>query len=317
MPSTLPVRAEPARLSFVNCDQVSAACPVEASTLGYAPNLGSSIFFAIGFGSLLIASAFLGITKKTYTYAAAITIGLLLETLGYIGRGLMHDNPWNRDAFQLQICAIILGPTFICVSIYLTLKHVALAINPSISRILPKWYPVIFLPADLTCLIVQAAGGGVAAAAKQDKPDMLKAGNNLIIAGIVLQVVVLSAFGILALDYLVRAKKYIHGPGAAEGALRTWQDKKFRRFGGAVAGAYSLILARCIYRIAEMAGGWGNHIMQDEPSFLVLDSSFMLVSAGLLTAFHPGLCFPQMGNRASKDDLEKPDTLEQSSGGVL
>ena len=23
--------------------------------------------------------------------------------------------------------------------------------------------------------------------------------------------------------------------------------------------------------IAEMAGGWGNHIMQDEPSFIVLD----------------------------------------------
>ena len=24
-------------------------------------------------------------------------------------------------------------------------------------------------------------------------------------------------------------------------------------------------------RIAEMAGGWGNHIMQDEPSFVVLE----------------------------------------------
>jgi len=23
--------------------------------------------------------------------------------------------------------------------------------------------------------------------------------------------------------------------------------------------------------IAEMAGGWGNHIMQDEPSFIVLE----------------------------------------------
>jgi hypothetical protein len=23
--------------------------------------------------------------------------------------------------------------------------------------------------------------------------------------------------------------------------------------------------------VAEMAGGWGNHIMQDEPSFIVLE----------------------------------------------
>ena len=32
-------------------------------------------------------------------------------------------------------------------------------------------------------------------------------------------------------------------------------------------------------RIAEMAGGWGNKIMQDEPSFIVLE--------GLLVDFRP------------------------------
>jgi hypothetical protein len=34
-----------------------------------------------------------------------------------------------------------------------------------------------------------------------------------------------------------------------------------------------------INRIAEMAGGWGNEIMQDEPSFIVLE--------GLLVNFCP------------------------------
>lgn len=65
----------------------------------------------------------------------------------------------------------------------------------------------------------------------------------------------------------------------------------------------------CFLRIAEMAGGWGNHIMQDEISFLILDSTLILVATYLLTIFHPGLFFPQMRNGYRKggadDDLSK------------
>lgn len=218
------------------------------------------------------------------------------KCLGYVGRALLHKNPWDQSAFQLQICAIILAPTFICVSIYLTLKHAALALNPSLSRIPAVWYPRIFLPADLSCLIVQAIGGGIAAAAGKTKPELQKTGNRAIIAGVVLQVLVLAFFGIMGTDYLVRVTKWLKTPEAqGTQGQRTWQDGKFRRFLYAVIGAYLAVFIRCIYRIAEMAGGWGNRIMQDEPSFLVLDSSLVLVTAFLLTFFHPGLLFPQMG----------------------
>jgi len=238
----------------------------------------------------------------------------MLTSSGYIGRIQMDPNPWNSSAFQTQICCIIIAPTFICAAIYLTLKHVALALNPGLSRIHPRWYPRIFLPADLSCLIIQAIGGGVAAAAKRNQPDLARNGKRTIIAGVVLQVIVLLAFGAMGTDYYLRVKKYLHSSEAAPESLRVWQDKKFRMFGFAVSGAYFAILTRCIYRlvqnphlsylltsadardhrIAEMAGGWGNHIMQDEPSFLVLDSSLVLVTGFLLTAFHPGIFFPQM-----------------------
>ncbi|KND92057.1 Uncharacterized protein C17G6.02c, partial [Tolypocladium ophioglossoides CBS 100239] len=131
------------------CTAVSPLCPVEATVLGYYPNLGSGVFFAVAFGLCLVAAAALGVSKRTWTYGAAITIGLVLETAGYVGRVLLHANPWNESAFELQICAIIIAPTFICVSVYLTLKHVALTLNPALSRIPPRWYPRIFLPADL------------------------------------------------------------------------------------------------------------------------------------------------------------------------
>lgn len=290
---------------------------------------------------------------------------LTTPRVGYIGRALLHYNPWNSDAFQLQICAIIIGPTFICVSMYLTLKHVAIHLSPELSRIRPKWYPFIFLPADLTCLIVQAIGGGIAAAAGSSNLSLLEGGNNAIIAGIVLQVVVLFAFGVMAADYYFRVRKYFKTPEADPASLALWNDRKFRSFVYAVSGAYISILIRCIYRyvnklillnsltcthgiklppntpksppfcseptreltesvcrIIEMAGGWGNHIMQDEPSFLVLDSTLMLVATFLLTAFHPGIFFPQMSKAncapaAEKNAAATPnETGESSNEGV-
>lgn len=163
----------------------------------------------------------------------------------------MDPNPWKSSAFQTQICCIIIAPTFICAAIYLTLKHVALALSPSLSRVHPRWYPRIFLPADLSCLIIQAIGGGVAAAAKRNQPDLAKNGNRTIVAGVVLQVIVLLAFGTMGTDYFLRVKKYMHSPEVAPESLRVWQDKKFRLFTYAVSGAYLAILTRCIYRLVH------------------------------------------------------------------
>ena len=157
----------------------------------------------------------------------------------------------------MQICAIILAPTFICVSIYLTLKHIALHIAPETSRFAPKWYPRIFLPADLSCLIVQAIGGGIAAAAGHDKPKLQKDGNRAIIAGVVLQVMVLFMFGILGTDYFIRVRRRFR---ANEGILpeqrALYNDKKFRMFVSAITGAYMAVLIRCIYRYVLVSAGW-------------------------------------------------------------
>lgn len=70
------------RGGFDRCEELSPYCPVEATVLGYAPNLGSSIFFTVAFGLCLVAAAVLGVWKKTWTFAAAICAGLILETSG-------------------------------------------------------------------------------------------------------------------------------------------------------------------------------------------------------------------------------------------
>jgi hypothetical protein len=55
--------------------------------------------------------------------------------------------------------------------------------------------------------------------------------------------------------------------------------------------AYFAILIRCIYRIAEMAGGWRNPIMQNQAAFVVCDGVMCVVACVVLNIFHPGEVF--------------------------
>ncbi|KAK3329276.1 RTA1 like protein-domain-containing protein [Apodospora peruviana] len=291
-PTTAPAGFRP---SYETCAEVSALCPVQLTTLGYYPNQGVNLFLAIGFALAAVTTIFFGVWKRTWGYSIAVAAGCILECAGYIGRFQLGKNPWNGNAFKTQIVSIVLGPTLICIGLYLTLKHVVAAINPSLSRVPPRVYPLFFVPADFSCLVIQAIGGGIAAAAGRDKYSLLQHGNRVIIAGIVLQVVVLGVFGALSGLYLVQARRWIKSDTTGErGSL--WYDGRFRLFLYAMMGAYAALLIRCIYRIAEMAGGWGNHIMQDEPSFVVLESFMVLIASVLLAAFAPGFFFPQMSH---------------------
>lgn len=68
--------------SMRDCTEVTDFCKVEYTVLGYYPNLGSGYFFTIAFAICLIAAVSLGVWKRTWTFTAAITIGLILETGG-------------------------------------------------------------------------------------------------------------------------------------------------------------------------------------------------------------------------------------------
>ncbi|KAK3389297.1 RTA1 like protein-domain-containing protein [Podospora didyma] len=294
------------RAYYYSCNEVTPFCPVQATTLGYFPNKGVNCFFAVVFGLAMVTTFVLGVWKRTWSYMAFITAGCALELAGYASRIPLSTNPWNKEAFETQICAIILAPTLVCISIYLTLKHVCLSLNPSLSRVRPHLYPFIFVPLDASCLLVQAIGGALAATAGYTNYALLQHGNRAIIAGITLQVIVLLFFGATALDYYLRVKRWIGGASrtpensaADPEAVALWRDKKFRAFIYSVAGAYCGVLIRCIYRIAEMAGGWGNRIMQDEPSFIILEGFMILIPCILLAVFPPGFLFPQMAARIS------------------
>ncbi|CAI4214025.1 unnamed protein product [Parascedosporium putredinis] len=234
---------------FAACVEVTPACPVEATTYGYYPALGTNAAL-LAFNALFcLGQIAIGLKTKVYFYSFAIAAGCLLEALGYAGRIIMHDNPWSDSGMRLQIVCLIIGPSFIAGGIYLTLKHFIRLNGPEHSRLKPELYTWIFIGCDIGSICLQAIGGGLAGAAK-DNLKLLKTGNNIIIAGIAFQVVTMVFCGVLTADYSIRRYRNRSSKSASKG--RT-VDSKAVMFQMGVAFAYLTVLIRCIYRYVDSA----------------------------------------------------------------
>lgn len=264
---------------FSECTQVTPQCPVEASTYGYYPNFAVNTFFVTLFGLCLLSAVVLGVWTRTWTYTITLCIGTLLETAGYAGRIIMNSNPWSSSGFRLQIVALILGPSLVAAAIYLTLKHFIQYCGPQYSPLKPRLYPWIFIGCDLGSIVLQAVGGGLAASGGDTNVSLLDAGNNLIVAGIAFQVATMFCCGLLVVVYIWRYRKRMPLKGHLDEKSEFQHTRehggasigRIQLFGGVVTLSYFTVLIRSIYRLPEMAGGWGNPLMRNETEFLILD----------------------------------------------
>ena len=80
------------------CDELSVFCPVEATVLGYAPNLGANIFFTVAFGVSCLATLAIGFRAKTWTFSGAVALACILETMGESPSSSEELAPFARGA---------------------------------------------------------------------------------------------------------------------------------------------------------------------------------------------------------------------------
>ncbi|KAF4984785.1 hypothetical protein FZEAL_76 [Fusarium zealandicum] len=278
------------------CTKVTPECPLEYTIYGYEPNPYANGFFAVFFLVCCIAHMWLGIRFSTKGYTIALTLGCAALVLGYLGRLGLYFQPFNHIPFQAQVCCLIIAPAFNSAAIYIMLKHMVELFGAKWSILEPKQYTVIFITADLISLVLQATGGGLAATAALDDEDQINLGNNVMMAGIAFQVVTLSIFAILAILYLVRRVRARALDPFSVVALETWLSVKFRWFLFGVVTAFMTIFIRCVYRIAEMRGGWGNPLMKDQITFVILEGCMLLIATSAQTVLHPGHFFPAMAH---------------------
>ena len=225
------------------------------------PPTSSSLPF---FGCFMIINPFFGIRYRSWTFLIAMAGGCMTESVGYVGRVLLNDDPFN-----MQITCLTIVPALIAAEIYLILKHLVICFGEEHSYLKARYYTWLFIACDLLSLTLQGADSGLAATARDDD-TMLFLGNNLMIAGISFQVVTLLAFAVMTALYCFRlSRSATQLSAAAEGVKNS---TGFKLFVGGLFISFITIFTRCVYRITEMVGGWRNPIMQNEAEFVVLDS---------------------------------------------
>jgi hypothetical protein len=124
----------------------------------------NAIFVGI-FGLLLPAQIFLGVKHKTWGFMVGLFLGITLEIVGYITRILLHYSIFNKDDFILYLIFLTIAPAFISAGIYICLSRIIMLYAPNLSRFKPRTYTIAFCSSDLISLILQGAGGAIAATA--------------------------------------------------------------------------------------------------------------------------------------------------------
>ncbi|KAF2134861.1 RTA1-domain-containing protein [Dothidotthia symphoricarpi CBS 119687] len=267
----------------------------ELSYWAYNPSLAANWIFCILFGLSTVAFLTQGIFRKGWlSFTIAMTAGCVLEVVGYIGRIMAHNGQYKETPFLIQIVCLTIAPAFFAAGIYLCLSRIILAFGADISRIKPLSYPRIFIPCDIVSLLLQATGGGIASV-KTHNDDDPKTGNDIMLAGLAVQVFTLLVFILLAVDFAFRTTRRVCRHGASSALDPAYSKlrklKMFKGFLVALTFSTLCVFTRCVFRVAELSDGWGGYLMKTQRYFIGLEGAIIIAAVLALNMFHPGFCF--------------------------
>jgi len=277
----------------IQCPYDSSLCTLDTCNIAcgqvtFLPSLGGNAFYAAAFGLLLIAQAFLGIRHRTWGFMVGMICGLVLEVVGYVGRIMLHHNPFDFNNFLVYLIPLTIGPAFLTGAIYLCLARIVVVNGTKISRLSPRAISLIFMISDFFSLVLQGAGGGIAATANTGSGS--NAGRYIMIAGLAWQVLSLAVYFALWAEFVFRVKRSNENlKDARFTALR--ESKKFKLFNYALAIATILIFIRCVYRIVELQGGFTGTVASNQVAFMILEGPMIILAVLVLTILHPGRVF--------------------------
>ncbi|CAN8098032.1 unnamed protein product [Discula destructiva] len=271
-----------------------ALCPVEYSVYGYRPSLAANVVFLVLYVISGGIHLYLGLRWKTWFFMGCMLAGALNAVIGYAGRIMMWYNPFTFVGFMMQIVCITCGPVYYTAAIYITLASAINYLSPSLSRFPPRCLYYIFLPCDVVCLALQAAGGALSTTSSGSS----QLGVDLALAGLSLQVVGMVVFCGLFGDYLVRYYYHYHlgltssdNNNNNKGVMSPGAETRMRVFLGSMAAATVLILVRCAYRVAELHQGYSGALVREEGLFIGLEGVMVVTAVYALMIGHPGLAF--------------------------
>ncbi|KAF2128512.1 RTA1-domain-containing protein [Dothidotthia symphoricarpi CBS 119687] len=277
-------------------------CPEAWQKIEYQPNIPGNVIYMLCFLALAGGQVWYGVRNKTWSYMGTMVAGILGEMVGYIGRIMLSLNPFIMNNFLINLIPLTIAPALLTAGIYLCLGRVIVAKGSANSRLKPKMYTYIFVGCDLLALVLQAIGGGMAATAR-DKAGS-RQGVNIMIAGLISQVITIALFLTIWGDFVLRTRHAKRSGTLSRTQPPLYSDlrstKNFQYFQWSLLVATVLIFVRCIYRVAELWEGFGGHLANHEASFMVFEGPAIILAVCAMTIFHPGRIFGDLWIPAGK-----------------
>ncbi|KAI1035324.1 hypothetical protein LB504_005790 [Fusarium proliferatum] len=280
------------------CEKISPDCPLEDTIYGYVPNMGGNAFFGVVFGICTLIQVYFLIRywRLWKGFTILVLIGSLLECCGYAGRILMSKNPWDGAATSIQFVLLMVGPSFLAAALYMTLRALVQYFGEQYTKLPARLWTWPFVTADMLGFFSQCVGG-VMASMTEKYPSLGTVGRVIMVFGVTFQAVVMAIAGILAADFAFRMRR-------ERGSVFRHLDKDLNIFLISLTAVFFLVLTRCIYRIPELAGGVGGHMMRQEVEFMILDGCMIAISVILLSVIHPGIYATAIHGRADHRSKE-------------
>ncbi|KAI5481303.1 hypothetical protein MNV49_004925 [Pseudohyphozyma bogoriensis] len=235
----------------------------------YTPSLPMAVIFLVVFSISLAAHTVQAFLRRSPRWMLCMSVGCLMEVIGWAFRLWGHFNTGFSGWIGQQV-VLVIGPTFYSATLYVLLGSIIGEIAPHNSSLSANAFKIIFITADIITIALQGAGGGMAGSAETDAG--VATGSNIMLAGIVAQLVVMVIYSVYGAVWIAKSRKAL-------------DDKTKMLLYGMIISSLA-IEVRGVYRTAELAQGFHGALADNQMTFL-LDAIPSSIATIALNVFHP------------------------------
>ncbi|CZR51387.1 related to Rtm1p [Phialocephala subalpina] len=265
----------------------------------YSPSLAVGAIMTGIFAILTILHTIRLFKTRTW-FCIPFIVGGIFEAIGYGARAASNSNS-NRESLPLyimQALLILLAPILFAASVYMILGRLIRATGAeSYAIIRVTRITKIFVGGDILCFLVQAMGAGMLSGA--DSKEGKDRGQNVILGGLILQIIIFLLFLLVAMIFHRRLRN--RPTGKTLDTSITWERMLSQLYIVSV-----LITIRNLFRVIEYGAGEDGYLLQNEWPIYVFDALLMAIVLAVCSFWYVGKM------RSRQDDID----LSSAESGV-
>ncbi|KAI0891897.1 RTA1 like protein-domain-containing protein [Annulohypoxylon nitens] len=259
----------------------------------YVPSMAAAIIFILLFGLCSVAHTWKMFNHRMW-FCLPFVIGGYLEVVGFVGRAAATNATDQLIPYCIQSVFLLVPPSLFAASIYMTLGRIIRGLGSaaeSCSIIRVRWLTTIFVVGDFFSFMIQSGGAGFMAAGSN-----AKMGENIVVAGLVIQILFFCLFVAAALLFHLRyrqhsvvSKAFGRSSFNLRQAITQRGDAKasWESMMSMLYATSALILARCVFRIIEYGMGSEGYLLAHEWTLYIFDGILMVAMMVIFYIWYP------------------------------